>query len=81
MFCNKTINRKIDRLHKSALRLAYKDYLSNFHELVEKDKFVRMHKRNFRALVIEMHKIHQKISPGFTRDLVAEEDAKCCFRC
>ena len=74
MFCNKTINRKIDRLHERALRLAYKDYVSNFHELLEKDKSVTIHNRNLRALVIEMYKIHHKISPSFIRELVVEED-------
>ena len=74
MFCSKTINRKIDRLHERALRLAYKDYVSNFHELLEKDKSVTIHSRNLRALVIEMYKIHHKISPSFIRELVVEED-------
>ena len=74
MFCSKTINRKIDRLHERALRLAYKDYVSNFHELLEKDKSVTIHNRNLRALVIEMYKIHHKISPSFIRELVVEED-------
>ena len=75
MFCNKTINRKIDRLHERALRLAYKDYVSNFHELLEKDKSVTIHKRNLRALVIEMYKIDHKISPSFIRELVVKEDS------
>ena len=74
MFCSKTINRKIDRLHERALRLAYKDYVSSFHELLEKDKSVTIHNRNLRALVIEMYKIHHKISPSFIRELVVEED-------
>ena len=75
MFCNKTINRKIDRLHERALRLAYKDYVSNFHELLEKDKSVTIHERNLRALVIEMYKIDHKISPSFIRELVVKEDS------
>ena len=61
MFWNKTINGKIDKLNERALRLAYKDYVSNFHELLEKDKSVTIHKRNLRALVIEMYKVNHRI--------------------
>ena len=74
MFCNKTINRKIDRLHERALRLAYKDYVSNFHELLEKGKSVTIRKRNLRALVIEMYKIYHKIIPSLIKYLVMKEE-------
>ena len=56
------------------MRLAYKDYVSNFHELLEKDKGVTIHKRNLKPLVIGMYKIHHKTSPIFIRKLVAGED-------
>ena len=64
----------MDVLHERALRLAYKDYLSSFHELLEKDKSVTTHKRNFRASVIDINKIHQKISPSFVKEHVVEDD-------
>ena len=62
MFYNKTIYRKIDKLHEWKLRHVYKDCVSNFQELLEKDKSFTIHKRNLRALVIEMYKIHHKIT-------------------
>ena len=68
-----TIDRKIDRLHERTLRLAYKDYVCNFYELLEKDKYVTIHKRNLTALVIEMCKIDNKISPNFIKELMAGE--------
>ena len=45
----------------------YKDYVSNFHELLKKDKSVPIHKRNVRALVIDMYKIYHKISSSFIK--------------
>ena len=56
------------------MRLAYKDYVSNFHELLKKDKSVTIHKRKPRASVIEMYKIHHKLSSSFTRELVVDAD-------
>ena len=47
-----------------ALWLVYKDYVSNFHELLEKDISVTIHNLN----------LHYKISPRFIRELVMEED-------
>ena len=74
MFCNKTINRKIDRLHERALRLAYKDYVSNFHELLEKNKSVTIHKCNLRAIFIGIYKIYYKSSLNCIQELMVDED-------
>ena len=74
MFFNKIINRKIDRLHERELLLRYKDYyVSNFHEFLGKDKSVIIYKRYLTALVIEMCKIDNKISPNFIKELMAGE--------
>ena len=74
MLCNKIINRKIDRLHERELLLRYKDYyVSNFHEFLGKDKSVIIYKRYLTALVIEMCKIDNKISPNFIKELMAGE--------
>ena len=75
MLCNKIINRKIDRLHERALRLAYKDYVSNFHKFLDKKKTVTIRKRNLRALIIEIYNIDHKILPSFIKELVVEEDS------
>ena len=55
------------------MRFTYKDHVSNFHELLKKDKSVAIHKRNLRALVIGMYKVHHKTSPSFIRELVMED--------
>jgi hypothetical protein len=36
MFCDRTLNAKINRLHEKALRNAYNDYNSSFEDLIVK---------------------------------------------
>ena len=72
MFCSRTLNHRINRLHERALRIAYDDYLSDFEELLIKDNTVTIHKRNLRKLAIEMYKISNNLSPLFTRELMTE---------
>ena len=63
MFCNRTLNNKINRLHERALRLAYKDYISTFEELLIKDNSVAVHHMNLQKLATEMFKIKNGLSP------------------
>ena len=63
MFCGRTLNHRLNKLHERAFRIAYCDYKSNFEELLEKDGTVTIHQRNLRTLVIEMCKISNDFSP------------------
>ena len=53
MFHSRTLNNKINRLHKRALRIVYSDCKSSFRELLEKDKSFLIHHKNFKSLAIE----------------------------
>ena len=46
MFCSKELNKKINSIHRRALRSVYLDYKSSFEELLEKDKAVTIHQGN-----------------------------------
>ena len=72
MFCSRTLNHRINRLHERALRIAYDDYLSDFEELLVKDNTVTIHKLSLRKLAIEMYKISNNLSPLFTREMMTE---------
>ena len=74
MFCGRTANNKINRLHERALRIAYEDFESTFEELLTKDGSVTIHQRNLRALAIEMYKVSNKLSPSFMSDLFIEKN-------
>ena len=69
MFHNRTLNRKINRLHERALRIVYKNDSLTFQELLTKDNSFTIHERNLQKLAIEMFKIKHKISPTPIQDL------------
>ena len=54
MFCSRTMNARINRIHVRALRIIYNDLVSTFDELVTKDKSFTIHHRNIQTLAIEI---------------------------
>ena len=60
---SRALNNKINRLHERCLRIIYNDKTSTFKELLEKDNSVSIHYRNIQALVIEMYKVANGMSP------------------
>ena len=47
MFCSRSLNHKINRLHERSLRIAYNDYTTAFKDLLAKAKTVTIHQTNF----------------------------------
>ena len=72
MFCSRTMNAKVNRIHERALRLVYQDYNSTFEELLDKDKSLCFHHRNIHQVAIEMYKVKNDLSPPFMKDLFNE---------
>ena len=48
MFCSRSANNKINKLHERALRIVYDDYNSKFEELLTKDSSFTIHHKTFR---------------------------------
>ena len=69
MFCNRSLNNKIDRLHERSLRIVYSDKTSDFSELLEKDGSVSIHYQNIRQLAIEMFKVSKGLCPETVKGL------------
>ena len=69
MFCSRTMNSKINRIHERALRLVYQDYDSTLEELLCKDKSLCFHHRNIHQVAIEMYKVKHELSPSFIQDI------------
>ena len=72
MFCSRTMNTKVNRIHERALRLVYQDYKSSFEELLDKDKSLCFHHRNIHQVAIEMFKVKHDLSPPFMKDIFKE---------
>ena len=69
MFHSRTLNNRINRLHKRALRLAYKDSKSTFEELLDLDKSFTIHHRNLQKLVTKIFKVKNNLSPRFMKSV------------
>ena len=69
MFCSRSMNNKINRIHERALRLVYLDYVSSFEDLLKKDNSVTIHQRNIQFLAIEMFKALNGLGPEIMRSL------------
>ena len=54
---SRTLNNRINGLHKRALSLVYDDFSSSFSELLEKDKSVTIHHRNLQTPAYEIFKV------------------------
>ena len=57
MFHGRVLNRKINHLHERSLRIVYKDSISSFHELLQKDHSFTIHHRKIQSLANELYKI------------------------
>ena len=65
MFHSRSINNKINCLHKRVLRIVYSGFKPSFENLLEKDGTVSKHVKNPRILATEMFKILKNFSVLF----------------
>ena len=65
MFCRKDTNNKINKIHKCALRVLFKDYDAPFADLLVRRNENTVHVQNLQRLKIEIYKTLQNLSPPF----------------
>ena len=66
---SRTHNNKVNRLHKSCLRIAYNDKRSSFQNLLDQDRYVSGHTRNLQKFATEMYKVSKGITPKIFPDM------------
>ena len=71
LYCLKT-DCKINRIHERALRLAYKDNVSTFEQLLAKNNSVTTHKTNLQLFMTEIFKAKSELNPDFMTDIFKE---------
>ena len=69
MFCSKTLDNKINTIHKRALRAVTGKWDSTLDELLDYTKSIGIHRRNIHVLLTEIFKIVFSKSPDLNRDL------------
>ena len=68
MFCNKTSNNQINKIHKRTLRLAYELEDENFEDVLLKGNLWNVHENNKHMLLIEMYKSTNNLSPPIMKN-------------
>ena len=68
MFCNKTSNNQINKIHKRSLLLLYEMEDANFEDLLLKDNSWNVHENNMHTLLIEIYKSINNLSPPIMKD-------------
>ena len=63
MFCSRTSNNMINRLHERLVRIILNDYSSDFNILLENNNDICNQHRNIQALLIEVFKIKNELAP------------------
>ena len=63
MFCSRRSNNLINNIHERALRATYDDHTSNFTQLLEKKRESTIHQQNIQALMKEIYKFTNNLSP------------------
>ena len=63
MFYCRTLNNKMNRLHKRCLRIIYNNNTSSFTDLLGIDNSVSVHHRNIQVLATELHEFVNGLSP------------------
>ena len=77
---SRTLNTRINGLHKRALSLVYNDLLSSFSELLEKDKSVTIHHRNFQTLAYEIFKLKNNMAPEILTKILPQKESNYSLR-
>ena len=62
MFCSRSTNKKINKLHEKALRVVYDHYNSKLEKFLTKYGSFTIYHQNIQTLAIEMFKIRKEFS-------------------
>ena len=81
MFRSRNLNNRINKIHKKALRLAYKDetFLS-FDNSLKRDKSVSIHQKNLQIFATEIYKTKNDIGPEIMKDTFHFIQKPCSLR-
>ena len=81
MFQDRSVNKKINKIHERALRIACKDSCSNFEELLTKANSVTIHHKNLQLLATEIFKTQRNLNPSFmNHQIFVEKDTPYTLR-
>ena len=68
MFCSRSCNSMINRIHQRSLKLIYNDNDTSFENLLMKANEVNIHVTNLQRLMTHMYKCVNNLAPPISRD-------------
>ena len=68
MFCNKTSDNQINKIHKRTLRLVFEMEDANFEDVLLKDNPWDVHENNIHTLLIKIYKSINNLTPPIMKD-------------
>ena len=77
MFCSRTLNNRINKLQERTL---YRDDISSFEDLLEKDNSITAHERNIKLLEKEMCEVEIYILPNALGEFITKRDLRYNLR-
>ena len=77
---SRTLNKRINGLHKRVLSLVYNDFSSSFSELLEKDKSVTICHRNLQTLTYEIFKVKNNMAPEIFTEIFLQKESNYSLR-
>ena len=80
MFCGKAANKSINRLHKRALRVLYRDYDASFEDLLRRSGELTIHCKNLQKLMLEIYKSINAACPSFMSEFFIPKDIQYDLR-
>ena len=78
---SRTLNTKINKIHKRALRIVFNDNNSLFDALIQKAGTVKIHHRNLQILAVEIYKALYNYSSILMSELFKLKDIDPCKIC
>ena len=72
MFCSRTSNSMINKLHERSLRIILNDYSSDFNILLENNNGICNHHRNTQALLTEVFKMKNGLAPPIMESILSK---------
>ena len=70
IFCSRTSNNMINKLHERSFRIILNDYSSDFNILLENNNDICYHHRNIQALLIEAFKMKNGLAPPIMESIL-----------
>ena len=78
MLIERGLNNEINHFHEKALRIAYKDELSDFETMLEKDHTLTIHVKNLQVLMTEVFKTQHSLNPTFMKEIFVFQKQPIC---